>query len=174
MADGNDRVDPGFRRSIRKVRERAFMAQLRVREQQVAHGFVSEDARRELAGATLALRDRLLTFREDSALTQDWSDYGVDWVETLAGETVRRPEPTPRSNGNHQTVERPALLYVEPERLMATVRQLDQIARDLGFEAATKDRTPNDKGDLEDLRSLLETRGQTEAAERVPASGGES
>lgn len=43
----------------------------------------------------------------------------------------------------------------------------------LGLGASTKNKIPNDEPDLTDLRGLLQTRGQSEAAEKLPAGTSE-
>lgn len=44
----------------------------------------------------------------------------------------------------------------------------------LGLGASTKNKIPNDEPDLTDLRGLLQTRGQSEAAEKLPQAASES
>lgn len=43
----------------------------------------------------------------------------------------------------------------------------------LGLGASTKNKIPNDEPDLTDLRGLLQTRGQSEAAEKLPKGASE-
>ena len=133
--------DAGFRRSVRKVRERAFMALMQARDEQVSTGSISRATRRELASATLAYRDRLKNFQGNNALEEPWAERGVDWIEQVAGQTVTVSTQVPRSNGNSRPTTDPALLHVPPSRLIATLEELDEIAGELNFEASTPEST---------------------------------
>jgi len=152
--------EAGFRRSIRKVRERAFTATMQVRDEQVRYGQVSESTRRELASAALALRDRLINFRGDAIDEEEWAEKDVDWLDHAATRTVSVPESNPRPNRNTKRSSRPALLFVDPERVIQTIRSLDNIARDLGFEAAADSGTHLTQIDEELIEEVEQWRKQ--------------
>jgi len=52
--------------------------------------------------------------------------------------------------------------------LRNAIHVLNQLALRLGYLPAKKERTPHDEPDEDDLRRLLEARGQKDTAERVP------
>ncbi|MFW5905837.1 MAG: hypothetical protein ACOCUO_03240 [archaeon] len=64
--------------------------------------------------------------------------------------------------------ERKVPVLQPPNALRNAVHVLNQVGLRLGYLPAAKDRTPHDEPDEKDLRQLLEARGQSEAAERVP------
>lgn len=159
------------KRVVYDARETVQAARNEVWGELVGHGSVSPHARRQLATAAVQYWDVLKEYgdeREDG-----WEEAGVDQLGELVGQTVEVAEPADGDTSATETVERPALLSVDPQQLIDITKRLDELAKELGFAAATQDRTPSDEPELSDLRGLLKARGQTEALQNLPGSGGE-
>jgi len=63
----------------------------------------------------------------------------------------------------------PAVLDVAVEDILELLDQLDDAANKLGFSASATEKLPNDRASEDDLKALLETRGQSEAVDNLPS-----
>jgi hypothetical protein len=146
--------DTGGQRAYRTIdllRTRAYEALVEYRRQQGTYGGAATETRQELASSALALRERLLNFRDSPALRRPWDERGVDWIAEAARETVMVEESLPRSNGNTRTVVRSALTQADPERVADTVQELMAITRELGFEAPERKVRPRGRIGSDDV-----------------------
>jgi len=165
----DERDDQRPKRVVYDARETVQAARNEVWGELVGRGQVSLHARRQLATAAVQYWDVLKEYGEDRST--EWEESGVDQIGALVGETVEVPEPAPGDTNANDTVQRPALLSVDPEQLIDVTKELDTLAKELGFAAGTRDKTPSDEPELSDLRGLLKARGQTEALQNLPGSG---
>lgn len=160
----------GDREIIRTARREAAAAVRQFNSARAA-GQVSGNVKRDLANAALNYYDTLYEYRDEGALEEEWSERGVEWLESAAMETVETEKSLPRANGSTTTVEQPLLMAVNPVEIRDAIRELNDIAKELGFAPSAREHTPSDEADMKDLRGLLKARGQTEALENLP--GGE-
>lgn len=103
---------------------------------------VPDTITRQLAEEALAFREVLHKYRTKDALDPEWGDRDIHWIDDYQNRTVLVEEPSPRRNSNTVTEERPAILTVDPERLIDVIRNLDDIADELGFSATIEESTP--------------------------------
>jgi len=162
----DDRDDPEPRRMIYEIRRRVQAA----RNQYWADGVdaeVSDRTHRELAIAALQYYDVLYEFRDESVLEEDdWPD--VEVLRERVGKTVRRRE---RSDvfGEGTTVrEVPAVSEVPVAEIVDMTENLDDLAKTLGFGAAANTDVDRDEFSEEDLATLVQTRGQSDATDDIP------
>jgi hypothetical protein len=167
----DDEADRRPKRIIHDHRERLQAVRGVFREEQLQGG-VSEQTLLDLAAAALQYRDVLVDYRDEDALETPWDERRLDWICSLAGQTIQREESLHRSNGATTVVERPAITAVEPDRLLALTKELDAVAKELGFVAEARDGDVVDDIGTDDMHELLRVRGQDGAAERLPARAG--
>lgn len=167
MSEQNsDDSKPGYDRLIREAKEEAFHARRRLRREQPSP---SAQTKREVAVALADYHDVLTDYRDEQALDADWGERMAVDPDVLLGRTVAVERGVPsRNRSATETVEMPAAATLSPTDLLALAKELDAIAKELGFAAKARDKTPRDEATMDDLRALLETRGQTDSADRLP------
>lgn len=119
----------------------ALSAVQEYRRQKLGPVPVTEAVRRELAERALAYREVLHKYREKDALDPAWDERDIHWIETKQNQLINVEQPSPRRNSNTETVEKPAILAVDPERIVGVIRELEDVADELGFTAATSGAT---------------------------------
>jgi hypothetical protein len=154
-----------------------------------------ERARRQFHAAVMSYWGLLQRYRDESQLRTEWrADFGDDedaaeqrdeWTVEIDGEPTtlaelgewrrRTRERTTVSGGpttgTHETTHvEPAVLSVDAS--IAVLDLLDRVSHLLGFTAEARDVTPHTEPDHEDLRGLVELRGQEDVVENLP--GGDS
>jgi len=172
MSDYDDDTDSGFQRLIREVKEEAFHARRRLRRELPSP---SVEAKRETAAALSDYRDVLWDYREEGVLEEAWDErpVNVDEVDRyLTEQTLVEKSMNRRGHAQNSEVA-PLIDDIPAQNLFAIGKELDAIAKELGFAASTRDTTPDDDADMGDLRALLKARGQTEALENLPGSAPE-
>jgi hypothetical protein len=161
------------KRIIFRTRERVQEVRNHYHRERV-NGGVSEETHRELATVALMYRDVLAEHADEAVVRDKWRESGVDNLEALVGQTRAVDEPAPGRTANTRTVSKPAVLTVPHGEIFMATKKLDTLAKELGFAASAREKTPEDEGTLEDLYHLLGQRGQTEAQERLPFEPEES
>ena len=159
--------DPtGYDRLIREAKEEAFHARRKLRRELPNP---SAAVRLDVVAATADYYDALADYRDERAIDGDWGDHIDLDPNRLLEETaeIERSVSSPNPNAS-RSADVPLGATVGPERLLALGKQLDAVAKDLGFAAAAKDTTPNEEATLNDLRGLLKARGQTRALDNLP------
>jgi hypothetical protein len=131
-------------------------------------GSVSAETHRELATVALQYRDVLAEHAEEQVVREAWRESGVDRLEELVGETRPVEVAGAGDTRNTETVQRPAVLAVSHADIYQATKDLDRLAKELGFAASTRDKTPEEEATMSDLRGLLKARGQTEAMDLLP------
>lgn len=158
------------RRLIREAKEEAFHCRRQVRREQPSP---SSASKRQLATALADFRDVLWDYHGERALKTPWGEreVDVDVVDALLTETTSTSRSLNRRGSAAETVEVPLVETVSAEHLIRIGKELDAIAKELGFAAAAKDPVPNEEADMSDLRGLLKARGQEGALEKLPDHG---
>jgi len=176
MSEHDDEPDRGFRRQIRETKEEAFRARRVLRR-----GLPDPDieTRLDVAQIHSDYRDLLSDYASESALKTPWDDRNVDWIDTTLAQTTTVERPLPRRGHATETVQVPRAASIDPSRLLDLGKELDAIAKELGFAASARDQTTNTEATKKDLVNLLNARGQDDAIERLPDDwveddGGES
>lgn len=167
MSTDEDKASTPAARLIFTTRERMQMIRNRFHAERVRGG-VTDETHRDLATAALQYRDVLSEHAEESVVREQWEQSGVDGLERLVGETQQIGVEAPGRTSNTQTVTQPAVLAVPAEEIYLATKALDSLAKELGFAAATRERTPEDNGDEQDLARILGGRGQAPSLERLP------
>jgi hypothetical protein len=128
-----DRLIYEAREHLQAVRNQFWRERIR--------GAPSRQVRRELAIAALQLYDVLYEHREDQVVKTDWEESAATELQQLLDETVQVRREAAGDTANGQTVARPAIMAVSPDRLLEITKELDDLAKKLGFSAATADGT---------------------------------
>ena len=124
--------------------------------------------KRELASAALKYWSVLHEHRNDTAIdAEDLPD--VSPSRERLGKQTRVRVPSKRLGKDKTTTYVPAIDELNPEYVIEVTRELDDLANKLGFGASTADTVPNDRASEDDLKTLLETRGQSDAVENLPS-----
>lgn len=162
--------DRGQHRPRRIIHDRMEFAERAVERyyRERASGSVGRETHLDLVSAALAYRKVLYRYRDDRALSEDWADRGLDWIDDAARGTVTERKAVSSWRGGSTTVQRPRALEIDPEDVVRVIEELDDVASELGFAAASKDTTHDDAASHEDLVGLLQARGQDEAVDRLP------
>lgn len=166
MSEHDDSHDPD-RALIRDAKEEAWHARRALRRELPSP---AAETRRELVCALADLRDLLVDYRGHRALDRPWDERepDVDLIPRLLTET--RDDVVARGRtGDPAEVNRTlAAEQADPQKLIALGKELDAIAKELGFAAEARDPTPGDEAGLDDLRGLLAARDQESALDQLP------
>ena len=120
----------------------------------------------QLRQAILDYHDVLVEHK--SEVTELWEENGLDDLPELAREKVPVEVEQP-GYGAHSTTEmKPKIATIDVWELIEYSHALDSVAKELGFAASTKRQVHNDEADMDDLRGLLQSRGQEDALENLP------
>lgn len=160
--------ETAYGRLIREAKEEAFHARRQLRREQPNP---SHETKLDVAAALADYHDVLTDYSDETALKTDWSDRLETDPDVLLSETVTVEKPT--QSRNHSATQRqdaPKAIAMKPEELLAMAKELDAIAKELGFAASARDPTPNTKADPDDLTGLLVARGQDQALDNLPDS----
>lgn len=164
--------ESGFRRIIRESKEEAFHARRQLRRGLPTPSMATK---REVAEALADYRDALWDYHGERVLETPWDDREVD-VDVLDGylaETVTIERSLDRRGGATEPVKVPKVAEVSSGDLLRIGKELDAIAKELGFAASARDQTPSEEATMDDLRGLVKSRGQDDALEQLPEPRGE-
>lgn len=179
MSDYEDAgSETGFRRLIREAKEEAFKARQHLRRDQLQHDRpgASVEAKANTAIALADYRDVLYDYHDEGALKTPWDkrDVDIDLLDDyLAGTTTGEKE-LPRRGSPTVSEPVPKVKDAPVDYLFQVGKELDAIAKELGFAASARDKTPSDEASMDDLRGLLKARGQTEALRNLPGGDEEA
>jgi hypothetical protein len=181
-----------FARLIGEAQEHAHYWHEQCLETWLGVGDVSQArARRKFHAAVMSYWALLARYREESQLRAEWrgdsaesDDVDADeWIVTIDGErttlaelgewrrrtrTVVDKSGSPFSGARTETTHKPAVLPIDDA--IDVLDLLDRVSHRLGFTADARDVTPHTEPDMEDLRGLVELRGQDDALDRLPES----
>lgn len=153
-----ERVSPAYR-LIHHYRERAHAAVTRYNEASVT-GDVGPDVRSDLAAAALDYFNALYEFRDEDALDESFDDRGIAWLDGADEETRVVERSLARANGATTTERVPLLQTVDPSVLVAVIRELNDVASELGLSARIEGSTPRTEITDEMVREVEEWREQ--------------
>jgi len=167
MTEQEEANDRGFRRQIRETKEEAFQARRVLRR-----GLPDPDVETRLEVATVLsdYRDLLSDYADESALKTPWDGRDVDWIDSTLVETTTVERSLPRRGHATEKIEVPQAAVIDPRQLLQLAKELDAIAKELGFAASAKEQTDNTEATTGDLVNLLTARGQEDAIEQLPDS----
>lgn len=166
MTDSADQGENGYGRLIREAKEEAFHARRRLRREQPTP---SQGTKQEVAVALADYHDVLLDYADERALDVAWDERLPVDPDALLGETVTVEQSVPaRNRAAAETVDVPAAATLAAHQLLSLAKELDAIAKELGFAASAKKPTPGEEASMGDLRGLLKSRGQDQALEFLP------
>jgi hypothetical protein len=166
---GDEGGEARDRRLIREAKEQAYHARRQLRHDLPAP---SGESKRQLAVALADYRDVLSDYRNERALDVDWDEreVDIDIIDRLLSQTTTASQPLNRRGSPTESVTVQLVEQVDPQVLISVAKELDSIAKELGFAAAAKDPTPSEEADKSDLRGLLRARDQGEALDHLGAS----
>lgn len=167
--DDDNHSESASRRLIREAKEEAWHARRNLRRELPTP---TAESKRQLACALADYRDLLLDYRDERALETPWDErrVNVDVIDQLLTETTTSSKSLNR-RGNAQSQSSVQIVeQVNPHLLIQVAKELDAIAKELGFAAAAKDPVPQEEAEMSDLRGLLKARDQTEALKHLPGS----
>lgn len=155
------------RKLIREAKEEAFHARRALRREMPNP---SGHAKKQLASALADYRDILSDYRDERALDTKWDEreVDVDVLDELLASTTTSRQPLPRRGSPTQEVEVQLVTQVTGHYLIDIAKELDSIAKELGFSASAKQPTPSEEATEEDVHALLKARGQEQSADNLP------
>ncbi len=127
----------GFQQLIRDVKEEAFHARRRLRRELPSP---TVEAKREAAAALSDYRDILWDYREEGVLEVAWDQrpVNVDEVDRYLTEKTLVEKSMNRRGDAHNSEVAPLIDDVPAQNLFAIGKELDAIAKELGFAAPAK------------------------------------
>jgi len=164
MSDAEGRVGANLliERVQRDVKECIFRYRA-----EAAVGGAALQTRRELINGALRYHEVLRTLRNDPAVDDgDFPDMSP--IENRIGKQVTVFVESNRIGVDETTKKVPAIDGLDPEFVLELIRELDDVATQLGHGPTSRDTVPNDKATHDDLQALLSARGQTDAVENLP------
>lgn len=171
-----DRDDAGSEQAARRVilkrQEQAYQAQELLKEHEPD---VPPQVKREAAIKIDNFRDVLVNYHNERALEVPWGERAVD-VDIL-GEYLSRTTIIEVSLGRRgdATVQEkvPKIAELTGWQIRRIAHELHLVAKELGFAASAKEKTPRTEATHEDLYALLQARGQEEALGNLPGTWGD-
>jgi hypothetical protein len=164
--NSDDRQLRQGRKIIMKSKEEAYKARRALRREMPQP---SQETRGELAAALADYYDVLSDYRNESALEEPWDERFPGQIDSLLEETVTVERSVPGRNQHaREEVEVPRALQLSTTRLIEIAKELDDVAKELGFAAPAREPTPTTEASHSDLRELLKSRGQTDALDHLP------
>lgn len=131
------------------------------------YGELSEATHLELAEKTIEFYDVLYEFRDESIIA-DNEFPDISELRSCIGRTTTIPDEAPGDTNNLEGIQVPAALQIPADRIYDKSKELDDLAKQLGFAATPKEAPTNTDAKPEDLMDLLKARGQTDAIENLP------
>ncbi len=167
MTDNSDtNSETPFGRLIREAKEEAFHARRKLRREQPNPSF---NTKRSVAEALADYHDVLEDYADERALQTAWNERIPVDCDALLDETTTLDRPiSSRNRDAAEPATVPAVANLSARELLTLAKELDKIAKELGFAAEAKQPTPHEEASMSDLRGLLEARGQSEALDNLP------
>jgi len=166
MSDNQTDSETGFRRLVREAKEEAFHARRQLRRELPTP---SMGTKLDVAAALSDYRDVLEDYRDETALKTPWDERDVDWIDDALAETTTVEQSVTHHNpAASRESEVPFAATVGARELLRLGKELDAIAKELGFAASAKGVTPGGEAADRDLVDLLSARGQDDAIDRLP------
>lgn len=169
MTEHQEEGGRGFRKLIREAKEEAFHSRRALRRELPSP---SLNTKVEVASALADFRDLLSDYRDEGSLKTPWDEreVDVDEIDVMLSRTVEKEETLNRRGSPTRTRDVPLVAIIPASHLIRIGKELDSIAKELGFAASAKEQTDNTEASHEDLAGLLKARGQTDALDNLPES----
>jgi hypothetical protein len=116
---------------------------------------------------------RVLSRYEDESVLADGDIPDISPIRQRLGRTTQVPADSAGMGRGAGYDDVPAVDDLDYWYLEDIAGQLETAAKKLGFWASAREQTPHDDPDHDDLKALLEARGQQEAVENLPGEGGD-
>lgn len=136
MSEEYEQHDTPFGRLIREAKEEAFHARRQLRRELPD---VSTQTKREVAESIADYHDVLQDYSDERSLRIAWEDRLPANPDDLLVETAEvQVGVSARNRDAVQTQQAPAAAVLSPRELLALGKELDAIAKELGFAAEAK------------------------------------
>jgi len=123
---------------------------------------------RELRSAAIQLHNAISQWRNREEVKEVWKEYDVDQFAQLLNQTMPRyNRRDSRLSSPGKTKQQLAVAQLGPGQLATVIEGLLESAKELGFAPETRERTPLEKGTIEDVRWLVNTRKQEKSVEEL-------
>lgn len=156
----------GHRAIITEKRMQVQQARDRMSNEGV-NGEFSDQTHRLLAARAVQYFDVLHEYRSETAIKDaEWPD--INKIRSRLGKTRAVIETSGGRGVGVATRQVPAVTAVPIHEILNVTKQLDDIAKDLGFSEPATETTPHDEADHDDLRGLVDLRSQDQALEELP------
>jgi hypothetical protein len=164
--DGTEGESAG-QRLIREAREEAWHCRRRLRRELPNP---TREAKWDLAVALADYHDLLSNYSTERALKTAWDErpVNVDLIEEILNEVTTASQPMNRRGNAQKSVDIPLVEGVDGRGLIKIGKELDTIAKELGFAPKANNPPPHGEASMGDLRGLLSVRGQGEALGLLP------
>jgi hypothetical protein len=140
MNPSDDSGDTGHERLIREMRYEVQQARNRYWEEGV-NGGVSTQTHRDLAAKAVEYYDVLYEYREETILDDgDWPN--INDLRSRVGKTTEVVSTAGGRGAGADTETVPAVTQVSIGRILQVTKQLDDLAKKLGFSAGVSSRRP--------------------------------
>ena len=136
---------------------------------QGAYGTCTDETHIRLAEVAVEYADVLHEYRDEMIL-DDGDMPDMDALRDRIGKKIERFEEAPGRTSALRSVSVPAVLEIPAEDIVQKTKELDDLAKKLGFSAAARNKTANTESTQDDLVHLLTARGQEKALENLPDS----
>jgi len=137
-------------------------------QQAAADGAVDGELRSILRNAAIQLYNTFSQWRTDPQVKDTWQEQNLDQFGQLLKQRKQTTDPShARLSSPGEQRQRLAVSDLQPAQFAAAIDGLTEVAKDLGFAPETTDRTVLEKGTLEDIRWLVNTRDQDKAVEEL-------
>ena len=154
-------------RLIREAREEAWHCRRKLRRELPNP---SRQTKWDTAVANADYHDLLSNYSTERALQTAWDErqVNVDAIEEILGQVTQAPQSMNRRGNAQKPVNVPLVEEVDGQFLIKIGKELDTIAKELGFAPKANNPPPHGKASMSDLRGLLSVRGQGEALDMLP------
>lgn len=126
--------ETAYGRLIREAKEEAFHARRQLRREQPNPTY---ETKLDVAAALADYQDVLQDYSDEDALDTEWDERVTVDLDRALSKTVaiEKPAGHARNRQSTTTVEMPAVAQLSVDQLLAIAKELDQIAKELGFAA---------------------------------------
>jgi hypothetical protein len=164
--DGTEGESAG-QRLIREAREEAWHCRRRLRRELPNP---TRQAKWDLAVALADYHDLLSNYNSERALQTAWDErpVNVDAIEEILNQVTKGYKSMNRRGNAQRPADVPLVEEVDGRYLIKIGKELDKIAKELGFAPKANNPPPHGKASMGDLRGLLSVRGQGEALDLLP------
>lgn len=126
--------DAPARRLIFHTRERVQQVRNQYHEELVL-GDVSQATHQRLAAIAVQYYDVLWEHHDEPQIKEEWDDVGIESIRELLGQSVHVQVDAPGDTSNTRAKTRPAVMTVPHQTLYEMTKDLDVVAKNLGFAA---------------------------------------